>query len=623
MRNLRVIIILISFCTPFCEIQAQSGNKRSDKLLAKAKEAEKSRDPWGAVKYYKQAIDKYEGNQEAWFRIGLLYRMYMNDIDSMQWAYENLLKQEPIHRDYTSAYYYVSDILYRKGQYQKAKAYLETYYRQAKPVGKTLYQANGLMADIEFSLDNLVPSHQQAYFEELTIPGAPQQIYFPELTPDKRVMLFTAMNGGQEDIFISKPMADGTWSPPASISSNINTFDNEGAASIAADGRTLIFTACNRRGGYGSCDLYISYKEGNEWSRPDNLGSNVNSSAWESQPALSADGRTLYFSSNRKGGLGGRDIYVSYFKNGSWTKAENLGVNINTPGDEISPFIFADGKSLFFGSNGYSGFGGFDLYFTQKETSVWSEPKNIGNHINDYHDQISIFISSDQQEVFYSTEQRLGKERTSKIYQTDMSALPGINLSPNGFIKGKVADATTEKPLRAEIQLFDYKQDTLLYTVESDPISGEYLMVIPYAAEFSFYAEAEGYMIKSNTFEIRKESGNFELIISLDPIGKGSSITLEHLYFDFDSYEVRPESYTEIKRIADFLKRNPALNVEIAGYTDSTGSAEYNLVLSQQRADAVKEIMLKCDIPVKNIVSKGYGAQSSQDSSRRVELVVR
>lgn len=618
-NQFRISLLILLFVLSQFAV-AQSGNKKSDKLLEKGLAAERARDLPNAKKNYQASLDKFPQNQEALHRLGLIYRIYDNEIDSMLWAFAQLAAMPNMDPKYSAILYYVGDGFFRSGNYIEAQKYVVRYIEEAKPTGRTQQQANALLKDIQFSIQNQIRADLRAPQEELIIKGAPENIYFPEFTPDRESMIFTGLVQNQEDIFITRYL-DGEWEVPRSISPNINTADNEGASTISADGRVLIFTACNRRDGFGSCDLYVSYKEGEQWSKPQNLGKSINSGAWESQPSLSADGKTLYFCSNRKGGMGGRDIYVSYLIEKEWTPALNLGPVINTPGDEISPFIYADGKTLFFGSNGLPTFGGFDIYYAQKGKD-WSEPQNIGNHINDHDDQISIFISSDQEDIYFSTEKKIGRIRSSKIYKTLKPAIAELPLKQTGFIKGLVSDADTKQPLKAKIQLFDIEKDTLLYEVYSDPVTGQYLMVIPYQAVFSFYAESAGYMLKSGTYEILESTENFVFNIGMQAIKEGLSFTLDHIYFDFDSYELKPSSNTEIKRIVEFLKANPDTKVEIAGYADPTGSVSYNLTLSTKRAEAVFKRLLELNIPKGNLTFKGYGATEGNDSARRVELKI-
>ena len=275
--------------------------------------------------------------------------------------------------------------------------------------------------------------------------------YFPVLTADQQELIFTRRtsndDSADEDLVVSRKNFRGRWSAPVSISPNINSQWNEGTCTISADGRKLIFTSCIGRRGYGSCDLFQSVKVGDTWSEPENLGPNVNTGDWESQPSLSADGRVLYFVSDRRGGYGRRDIWVSRLTvDGKWTKAENAGRSVNTQYDEISPFIHVNGKTLYFASNGLPGFGGYDIYFLEKNSDgLWSKPVNVGAPINNHHDQFSLFITANGEKGYYVHEERTSEGHdVSKIYEAEIPQRYQIKFRSN-YVKGIVRDKQTNE----------------------------------------------------------------------------------------------------------------------------------------------------------------------------------
>lgn len=200
--------------------------------------------------------------------------------------------------------------------------------------------------------------------------------YLPSLTADGRTLVFTRRIMGQEDLFESTRRDTG-WTKAVPLT-EINTRDNEGAHCISADGNLLLFTACNRTSGLGSCDIFYSQKIDGRWRAPGGIGKPINSEFWESQPSLSADGRTLFFASDRPGGYGGSDIWVSYLDaSNRWTNPVNLGNTVNTTGSDQSPFLHPDGVTLYFSSDGHPGMGGTDLYFTRWDGKKWSTPVNL------------------------------------------------------------------------------------------------------------------------------------------------------------------------------------------------------------------------------------------------------
>lgn len=242
--------------------------------------------------------------------------------------------------------------------------------------------------------------------------NSPDDEYMPTLSADGRLLLFTRYNRARktEDFYFCRLTPEGTWSPAAKMPAPVNSDRNEGSGCLSQDGRMLYFTACGREDGAGRCDLYIAYRKGNGWSRPQNLGPAINTSSWESQPCLSIDGKTLYFVSDRKGGQGGLDIWRSTLVEGIWTTPVNLGPTINTSGDEKCPFISFDNRKLFFSSNGHIGMGDMDLFVAERiDDSTWGKPLNLGYPINTSGDESTLIVSPDGRTAFFSSDKYGGQ----------------------------------------------------------------------------------------------------------------------------------------------------------------------------------------------------------------------
>lgn len=236
--------------------------------------------------------------------------------------------------------------------------------------------------------------------------NSPDDEYLPTLTADGQTLIFTRYNRPYmaEDFYQSR-LIDNRWAKAIRMAKPLNSDENEGAGCISQDGRILYFTACNREDGLGRCDLYISYRKNGGWSTPQNLGPGVNSKAWESQPCLSIDGQTLYFVSNRDGGMGGMDIYQTHLEEGRWTAPVNMGPTINTKGDEKSPFISFDNQRLYFASDGHIGMGGLDLFVCSRtDDGTWSTPQNLGYPINTSGDESSLIVSPDGTTALFSSD---------------------------------------------------------------------------------------------------------------------------------------------------------------------------------------------------------------------------
>ncbi|RYF67541.1 MAG: flagellar motor protein MotB, partial [Cytophagaceae bacterium] len=453
--------------------------------------------------------------------------------------------------------------------------------------------------------------------------------YFPVLTADEQTLVFTALNPEGDEDLMTATFNGETWTPPVSLASNINTTENEGTASLSADGRTLVFTACQGRKGYGSCDLYVSHKTGSDWSNPENLGPAINTHFYESQPALSADGRQLYFVSDRPGGKGRRDIWRSDLgTDGSWAEPVNLGEPINTPANEASPFLHANGQSLFFASEGHVGLGGYDLFVTDRSASAWSAPTNLGYPINTAEDQASLFVAASGTRAYYSFEERKdGVSQKSRLYTFDLPESLRDRIRSVSFLKGTVADAKTKKPLAATVELIDLKTNQVVSRVEADAQTGQYTAVLPSGGEYALYVSVPGYLFKSLSFDFtQKTKGEgLSLSVPLEPVVSGSSAneTLSNLFFDYGRYDLAEKSLTELNRLAVFMQTNPTVNIEISGHTDDKGDAAANLTLSQKRAQAVVAYLTKAGIQPGRIKAVGYGKArplmpNTSDENRRL-----
>ena len=460
--------------------------------------------------------------------------------------------------------------------------------------------------------------------------------YFPVLTADQTQLIFTRRLGDQpqddEDLVVSVNKT-GQWTSPISLSDNINSDLNEGTCTISADGRTLIFTSCHGRQGYGSCDLFISYKTGNEWSAPKNMGLGINSSEWDSQPSLSADGRVLYFVSTRIGGYGKQDIWVSYLNSdGKWSRPANLGASINTSENEISPFIHPNGRTLYFSSNGHIGMGGFDIYSTNKTDAGYSKPQNFGYPVNNGKDQSSIFITADGKKGFYSNECGESAYSCSKLYWFDIPEKKQVNFRST-FITGRVLDSLTSEPLGATIDLYDVDKNEKILSVSSDSLTGEYLMILTEGANYALFVNKKKYLFKSESFQYQQQNNTNPIYrdIKLSKIQKNAKTELKNIFFEFDSDKLTEQSKSELQVIVGFMKENPEVKIRIEGHTDNIGSEEYNLELSKRRAKSVYSYLIEKNIPPNRLGFTGYGSKFptyNTDNSilnsknRRIEFLI-
>lgn len=461
--------------------------------------------------------------------------------------------------------------------------------------------------------------------------------YFPVLTADGKQLFFTRRGGtahfDKEDIYLSSADSTGAWSSPQSISSRINSSYNEGTCSITADGNFLIFTSCDAPDTQGSCDLYFAEKIAGEWQVPRNMGPKINSSFWESQPSLSADGRLLFFSSDRRGGLGGNDLwYATRREDGSWSEASNLGAPINTPKDEISPFLFFNNETLFFASDGHLGFGGMDIFLSKVTNGKFGPPKNLGLPINDHLDQVALFITAQKEYAYYS-EHTVTNGAADRAFLYRFKFPEDISIGQNLTVtQGKVLNAKTGQPLPASLSLVSLANDSTVYQFQSDGKSGDFVMLYPEQSVSGLYVEKQGFLPK--IYDVARDSikNVKDLKVALVPIAAGEEFVFENVFFDFDSHALKPESVSSLRRLYRFLVVNPKVQILISGHTDNIGTAAYNLALSLRRAQSVQSYLQEAGIVLERVWVEGKGDQtpmlpnssaSNQARNRRITVKVR
>ncbi|GAB2540334.1 OmpA family protein [Spirosoma aerophilum] len=622
-KRLPVFALFLTLCPTLHaqDTKAKELYAQSIKLFGERKAGE-------AIPFMEQAIKQDPKFTDAYIKLGQLYE-FTRQFEPALSAYRNAIKLQPDSPAASAAYQSLSNTLLRLGRYSEALPFLEKYQAQFAPQSAQGKRIARQIETARFGLEAM--QHPQAVDPKplsSVVQTTPSQ-YFPVLTADEQTLVFTALKPeGDEDLMISTFNGE-TWSPPISLSPNINTLENEGTASLSADGRMLVFTACQGRKGFGSCDLYLSHKTGNDWSSPENLGATINTRYYESQPALSADGRQLYFVSDRPGGKGRRDIWRSDIgADGSWAEPVNLGEPVNTNANEASPFIHANGQSLFFASEGHVGLGGYDLFVADNIGTGWSEPTNLGHPINTSEDQASLFVTANGTRAFYSfEEQKEGISQKSRLYTFDLPESLRERVKPVSFLKGIVADAKSKKPLAATVELVDLKTNRIVSRVQADVQTGQYTAVLPSGGEYALYVSVPGYLFKSLSFDFtQKTKGEgLSLSVPLEPVSGGTSAneTLNNLFFESGRYDLAEKSQTELNRLSAFMQTNPAVRVEISGHTDDKGDAAANQALSQKRAQAVVAFLTKAGIRPDRIKAVGYGktrplVPNTTDENRRL-----
>lgn len=587
---------------------------KASELYERAKQYYYQRNYNSAIESLEKACKEDPDFIEAVIGLSDIY----TELDNPEKAITYLTKSIKMNSTFFPASYYnLGNLYFSLARYDEAlnnyKDYLnskstDTRMRSAakKKLANCEFGINAIQHPVPFQPENLGDSINSQYDE-----------YWPSLSADEQTLVITVklpVNAGsgatgpqQEDFYVSY-WKDGHWSKVKDVGPPLNTSDNEGAQSLSVDGKRMYFTACNRPDGIGNCDIYVSFKKGDSWSEPVNLGEPINSASSEKQPSISPDGRTLYFISNRAGGFGGFDIYSSHLDdNGHWETPVNLGDSINTPYNEQSPFIHPDNQTLYFSSDGWIGMGGYDLFVSRrKEDGGWGRPVNLGYPINTQKDEIGLFVNAKGNKAYFASSRKEG--RGLDIYSFDL--YPEAQPIPVSYMKGTVFDSETKQKISARFELIDLQSGKLINQAISGSVTGSFLVTIPSNKDYALNVSKDGYLFYSDNFSMTDKHDAlhpFLKDIALKKIKVGEIVVLKNIFFATNSFELKEESVVELNKLRDFLQKNKNVRIELSGHTDNVGSEEYNQKLSENRANSVKEFLLKQGLPEERIVSKGYG----------------
>lgn len=623
--------LLISLLALFClsqntwaQEQLHTKSKRAVELYKEAYELDSIGNIFQSLPLLQEALQKDESFDEAHLLLFITY-MKRNELNK---AIQRIELSKPFVEE---------------GFINRMTLELATFHWSSGRYGEALRLKNGIngpIIGVDQETINLVyqsidlanegkKSTVKIDFQELPNPiNLFEAQYFPSIASDGTIV-FTGRqktrNGSNENLYISSSIGN-KWTKPENISDSINTERyNEGTASISADGFSIVFTGCNRPKGLGSCDLYISYFSKGSWSNPENLGSQINSKYWESQPSLSQDGRVLYFVSRRPGGFGGQDLWFSEKKGENWTAAKNLGPIVNTKWDDCSPFIYPDGQTLYYASKGKPGFGGYDLFKTRVVNEKWDEPINLGFPINTFDNQVGYSLGVDGW-AYYSDNNLM---QQIKLYRFRMpkSLMPKSNII---MLSGVVEDADTKEKISADLFVTDILKDsTVIQTYSKN--TGTFGFIMPVSnRDFMLYANKNGYKLYKNKLSnMTKIKG--EIVIPMQKLAIGEKVVLSNILFELNSAVLNLTAKKELEVALDFLKDNPKVNIAIGGHTDVSGEPDYNQALSEKRAKSVLDYFVKFGISQDRLTHIGYGENfpitrekgaQANAINRRIELVI-
>lgn len=607
-------------------------------------------DKYYGKKDYKNALASFLAAQELNpddaslnFKIGLTY-LYSETKSKAASYIDKAYRLNPaVNPDID---YHLGIAFQNTNEFKKAIEHFERFKKKKKQLSSI---ADEKIAECHIA-DSLSQNELNVIIENLgQIVNTPYNDYSPIISADGNTLIFTSNrtdDPGQakaqtnyEDIYVATKQGS-TWSSPKLIGGNINIKYNDAAASLSPDGKTLFLYYEEGEG-----DIYISTLNNGEWSKPQPLNKNINTSAfWETCASVSADGKKLYFASNRPGGIGELDLYVSQLDaKGDWGKAVNLGPVVNTPENEDSPFIHHDGVTLYFSSDGHPRLGNSDIFFTEFKNNKWTKPENMGYPLNSWEYDGFFTLSPDKKKGYFSTVKEGGlgdadiysiqflepkfkpkpKPVVAKVEDKPKTEVPKTEEFVDPLIhaqkakrvvtvlKGKVIDEATATPLNAVISLVDNTTNKVLTKLNSNPVTGEFELVIPHGGNYGVATEKAGYLFNSINFSLPQfaEYQEIDTHIIMVKAEIGSKVVLKNIFYDVGKSDLKPESIAEVENIRELLISNSTLKVQINGHTDNSGNASANKALSLKRATAVVGYLTQKGIAASRLSAKGYGSE--------------
>lgn len=543
-------------------------------------------------------------------------------------------------------FYRLGSIAFENKNWKESQGFLKTFVdsrskkEAEKSEARTMIQACGFYLQ---GYANPVPFNPVPLAEISTAADE----YLPVITPDNEMAYFTRstfleekFTGGinterkrQERFSYAPNSGSNSFQAGTPMPTPFNMNNNEGGASLSADNRYMFFTICKNDGGDQlNCDLFYTVFQNGAWSEIKNAGPNINGKdTWESQPSLSSDGRTLYFASNRVGGLGGIDIWKSTKDaKGNWGAPENLGPRINTEGNEKSPFFHSDGQTLYFSSTGHLGYGGYDIYLSKlsKDTG-WVKPRNIGYPINSERDDLGFFVSTDGKYGYFASDKLKGNGGWD-VYSFELykEARPERVL----FVSGALRDENNQVISDAKVEIKNTRTREVT-TVEVDSLTGKYVAVVAFNEDHILTVKQPGKAFTSQYFSAADSSLGkpMKMDLKVEEIKVGKPYKLNNIYFKTSSSLLNPETIIIIEELTKFLQENKTVSIAIHGHTDNAGNAADNLKLSADRAKMVFDLLVLNGIDASRLSYKGFGAtrpiasnltEKGKALNRRTEFMV-
>ena len=675
---------------------AQDGTAR--RLIKRADRAARRAHPVEAAALYQQVLLREPGNLEANFGYGSFLLSQKRDLATARQCLRTVYDQNPSFNPQLA--FRLGRVMHLSSQYAEAVPLFEAAVLALRntPSADDLLEEDGpelrvLDVNHRFSASALLIQSRKELEEcrsalalqqgqplpaEVTALGqsvnSAYSEYAPVVNDNGRMLLFASRRGKSpqppvgarrplphENIYYALRDEDGGWGAPKEVG-RLNTKKHEAPLGFSPDGRNLYMFRDVNNG-----DIYVAKRTGEgTWAAPAALGKPINSAYYEPSFCLSPDGKAAFFSSDRPDGFGGLDLYITTRQpDGSWSPAFNLGASINTPYDEDSPFISNDNTTLYFSSRGHNSVGGFDLFRSQTDGPLWSEPQNLGLNINSPYDELYITLAASDTEGFFASDRPGGGNkdlfavRFGKWVPTDslgpvepvaslLNAPPvatgafnqvisDIGPATQGImfaLSGKIIDGYSGQPLVTDLVVVNRTTRQTVAVSKTDAATGRFRLLLPSdGTPYALEIQRPDYMFYTRNVDVPKQlSAEADLQdIALTKLEVGKTLVLNNLYFDYGKATIASRSQPELKRLLDLLKTNSNLKVEIGGHTDSKGSADFNQRLSEQRAASVKKYLQQRGINTTRLQSIGYGmrqpvapndTEANRQRNRRTELKV-
>ncbi|MEO5642229.1 MAG: OmpA family protein [Bacteroidia bacterium] len=550
------------------------------------------------------------------------------------------------------AQFYLGRMYHLQAQWDKA---ISAYRAYLAPLNSNPTENRDKIADMNRKIQECVTGKelqknpQRVFIDNLgsTVNSAYPE-YTPLITADESEMYFTSRRnlstGGKldqdnqyyEDIYRTT-YVDGKWTTPFNMGKPINSDDHDATAGLSPDGQKLYV--------YRKGDLYECELKGAVWTEPERMNKNINSDDHESSVSVSFDGKKLYYISDKNGGIGNRDIWVSNMDaKGKWGASSNIGLPINTIYGEEGVFIHPDGKTMYFSSQGHNTMGGYDIFKSEFKDGKWGEPENLGWPINGPDDDVFFVISANGKHGYYASTKAdgvgekdiykitfLGPEKPLALSSEDnllaglaqpvknVEALQPVAVKTANvtILKGTITDKLTHAPLGARIEIVDNTINQTIATFNANSSTGKYLVSLPSGKNYGIYVKMDAYLFHSENFDIPVIATYQEVTkdIEMEKIAVGSTIVLRNVFFDYAKSTLKPESSQELDLLVKILTDNPTIRIELSGHTDSRGAEDGNQRLSEARAKSCVDYLVAHGIKMDRLEFKGYGETQPIDTN--------